>query len=148
MCMRVDRWPGIRDQAAQDQGKVSVIDGHRASAESRPKRDQRPMAVYEVGATSFIRSLFTHSNPLYCNAYRQACGENLSRYGNRMDHAWSMRSAYDEARKLKESQDAYCNKANAGLWESLDGPFPEDLKWEMLVDVLRGRVKVSSVNER
>ena len=73
---------------------------------------------------------------------RQACGENLRRYGNRMDHIWSMRSAYNEARKLKQAQDAYCQKANAGLWESLDGLFPEDLKWEMLVDVLRGRVKV------
>ena len=145
MCVRVDRWPGIRDQAAQDQGKVSVIDGHRASAESRPKRGQRPMAVHEVRA--LVHRSFTSKNPLYCT-HRQACGENLLRYGNRMDSAWAMRSAYDEARKLKESQDAYCDKANAGLWESLDGPFPEDLKWEMLVDVLRGRVKVRYVNER
>ena len=42
MCVRVDRWPGIRDQAAQDQGKVSVIDGHRASAESRPNGVESP----------------------------------------------------------------------------------------------------------
>jgi hypothetical protein len=42
---------------------------------------------------------------------------------------------------IKESQDAYCSKAIAGQWEGL-GEFPEDLQWEALVDVLRGRVKV------
>ena len=59
-----------------------------------------------------------------------------------MDSIWSFRSAYNEARKVKDSQDAYCQKVEAGLWENLDGDFPESLQWEMLVDVLRGRVKV------
>ena len=61
-----------------------------------------------------------------------------------MDTSWAMRSAYNEARKIKESQDEYCQDAMAGRWDSLEGPFPESLKWEMLVDVLRGRVKVCS----
>lgn len=74
--------------------------------------------------------------------FRQACGENLREYGNRMDSIWSLRSAYEEARQIKSTQDAYCQKAEAGLWESLDSDFPEDLRWEMLVDVLRGKVKV------
>jgi uncharacterized cupin superfamily protein len=59
-----------------------------------------------------------------------------------MDSIWAFRSAYNEARKVKEAQDAYCQKVEAGLWEILDGDFPESLQWEMLVDVLRGRVKV------
>lgn len=50
-------------------------------------------------------------------------------------------ASYDTARKIKESQDAYCTKALAGEWNGL-GNFPEDLQWEALVDVLRGRVKV------
>ena len=62
-----------------------------------------------------------------------------------MDTAWSFRAAYNEARRIKIAQDAFCQKAEAGLWESLDGDFPEDLRWEMLVDVLRGRVKASNV---
>jgi hypothetical protein len=75
--------------------------------------------------------------------HRQACGENLRKYGNRMDAAWSFRSAYDEARKIKIAQDEYCRTAEAGEWDSLKGQdFPESLKWEVLVDVLRGRVKV------
>lgn len=74
---------------------------------------------------------------------RQACGENLGRWGNRMDHVWTFRSAYDQARKLKNAQDEYCRRAEAGEWAVLGSkPFPENLQWEMLVDVLRGRVKV------
>lgn len=49
--------------------------------------------------------------------------------------------SYNTASKIKESQDEYCSKAIAGQWDDL-GEFPEDLQWEALVDVLRGRVKV------
>lgn len=53
---------------------------------------------------------------------------------------------YDTARKIKQSQDAYCADAFAGNWDVLkDQPYPEDLQWEALVDVLRGRVKVSII---
>lgn len=48
---------------------------------------------------------------------------------------------YNTAQKLKESQDAYCAKAAAGQFEDLE-EFPEDLAWEPLSEVLRGRVKV------
>ena len=50
-------------------------------------------------------------------------------------------ASYDTARKVKEKQDAYCSKALSGEWKDL-GDYPEDLQWEALVDVLRGRVKV------
>jgi hypothetical protein len=84
--------------------------------------------------------------------------------GTRMDTIWSFREGqdlcayvrvatllmlfrffarYNTARKIKESQDQYCSKAIAGHWDDL-GEFPEDLQWEALVDVLRGRVKVKS----
>jgi hypothetical protein len=79
---------------------------------------------------------------------RQACGENLRVYGNRMDTMWSFRSAYAEALKIKQSQDEYCARAEGGLWDSLTEPFPEDLRWEMLVDVLRGKVKVMIISLR
>ena len=74
--------------------------------------------------------------------FRQACGENLQSYGTRMDSAWAFREAYNEARKVKIAQDKYCHHVEAGLWDSVDGDFPSDYRWEMLVDVLRGRVKV------
>jgi hypothetical protein len=77
--------------------------------------------------------------------------------GSRMDTIWAFRQGsvagsthveinliisvrYDTARKIKKSQDEYCTKALLEEWNDL-GPFPEDLQWEALVDVLRGRVK-------
>ena len=63
-----------------------------------------------------------------------------------MDTMWSFRSAYAQAAKVKAAQDLYCEKAEAGLWDTLDPAFPEDLRWEMLVDVLRGKVKVNSLH--
>ncbi|KIJ18775.1 hypothetical protein PAXINDRAFT_71407 [Paxillus involutus ATCC 200175] len=88
----------------------------------------------------------THVDPSLPPRWRQmkhACGENPSRvYGNtRMDTFWAFRQAYDTARQIKESQDAYCSKALDNEWDGL-GSFPEALQWEALVDVLRGRVKV------
>jgi len=64
-----------------------------------------------------------------------------------MDTIWAFRQAYNEARKLVSAQDAFCSKAEAGLWddlraESVSLNVPEDLKWEALADVIRGKVKV------
>lgn len=60
-----------------------------------------------------------------------------------MDSAWEFRKAYDQARKLKEAQDQICERAEAGVWGEIDSDgLPEDLQWEALVDVLRGKVKV------
>ena len=58
-----------------------------------------------------------------------------------MDTAWAFRDAYEHARKIKVAQDNFCAKATRGDWAGL-GEYPEDLQWEALVDVLRGRVKV------
>ena len=49
--------------------------------------------------------------------------------------------SYNTAHRIKEQQDQYCSQAFAGKWKNI-GNFPEDLQWEALVDVLRGRVKV------
>jgi hypothetical protein len=65
-----------------------------------------------------------------------------------MDAQWNFRNAYNEAKKVKDAQDAFCQKVEAEEWDSLVGDqanFPENLQWESLVDVLRGRVKVSRV---
>ena len=61
-----------------------------------------------------------------------------------MDTAWAFREAYEHARKLKEAQDDFCAKARKGEWAGLEA-YPEDLQWEALVDVLRGRVKVGEI---
>lgn len=54
--------------------------------------------------------------------------------------------SYETARKIKVEQDAYCSKALAGEWSAIKGQsFPENLQWESLVEILRGRVKVCGV---
>ncbi|KAJ7628031.1 hypothetical protein DFH06DRAFT_1272898 [Mycena polygramma] len=75
---------------------------------------------------------------------KHACGENPSRVYSqtRMDSAWEFRAAYDAARKIRDAQDVFCARADAGLWDGKTA-FPESLQWEALVDVLRGRVKLS-----
>ncbi|KAG5635819.1 hypothetical protein H0H81_010006 [Sphagnurus paluster] len=71
-----------------------------------------------------------------------------------MDSAWNFRQAYESARKIKVAQDAFCSRlrhAQQHRWWALSvrkqlkklGAFPQDLQWESLVDVLRGRVKLS-----
>jgi len=77
---------------------------------------------------------------------RSSAGENPSRaYSmSRMDTGWNFRQAYDTARNIHDQQDNFCAKAEAGAWKELgDSTFPEDLQWEALVDVLRGRVKLA-----
>jgi hypothetical protein len=49
--------------------------------------------------------------------------------------------SYNTANKIKKQQDQYCRRALAGKWKDI-GNYPENLQWEALVDVLRGRVKV------
>jgi imidazolonepropionase-like amidohydrolase len=58
-----------------------------------------------------------------------------------MDTIWAFRNAYNKAKHIKDKQDAYCSKVLSGQWNALE-EFPEDLQWEALVDVLRGKVKV------
>ncbi|KIJ23864.1 hypothetical protein M422DRAFT_62391 [Sphaerobolus stellatus SS14] len=87
---------------------------------------------------------FAQSTPPRWRHMKHACGENPSRVysATRMDSIWAFRQAYNEARKIRDAQNAYCTRAKDGDWEKL-GEWPEDLKWEALVDVLRGRVKLA-----
>ena len=51
---------------------------------------------------------------------------------------------YDTARTLKNAQDGFCEKVLSGDWRSLGNQkFPENLQWQPLVDILRGRIKVT-----
>ncbi|KAF9055504.1 hypothetical protein BDZ89DRAFT_1088087 [Hymenopellis radicata] len=57
---------------------------------------------------------------------------------------WAIRSAYRKAQQMKNLQDVYCAKAEAGMWSEIQyQPFPTDFQLETLVNVLRGKVKVS-----
>jgi hypothetical protein len=93
-------------------------------------------------------------DPLRWRHMKMACGENIRRvyHQTRLDLSWNFRSSFDAARSLKQKQDKFCSRALAAQTQGsflLDDKgdvedFPDDLKLEALVDVLRGKVKVRS----
>ncbi|CCM02332.1 uncharacterized protein FIBRA_04424 [Fibroporia radiculosa] len=126
-------------------GSANAIGGQAFIFKLRKTSDRSPTSMIVEPPHTLNGSEPDSSRPLRWRHMKQACGENLRRYGNRMDSMWSFRSAYNEARKIKYAQDTFCAKAEAGLWDQLEGEdFPESLQWEALVDVLRGRVKIAN----
>ena len=75
---------------------------------------------------------------------KHVCSENSRRmYGDtRMGNIWAFREVCDTSQKILEKQDAYSETVLNNKWNGL-GDFPKELKWEALVDILRGRVKVN-----
>ncbi|KZS92638.1 carbohydrate esterase family 9 protein [Sistotremastrum niveocremeum HHB9708] len=124
-------------------GSANAIGGQAYTIKLRATRERSPSSKLLSPPFYPNGSAFEEGGKLRWRHLKQACGENpTSNYGgSRMDTYWAFREAYEEARKLKRAQDNYCLKAQKGLWKGL-GEFPESLKWQSLVDVLRGRTKV------
>lgn len=85
---------------------------------------------------------------------KMACGENAKRvYGalgrdfgpfSRLGEAWYFRHAFEQASRLVESQDDWCNAADRIGAENMPGYLPLDLQWGTLGAVLRGQVMVNT----
>ncbi|KAJ7195756.1 hypothetical protein GGX14DRAFT_474307, partial [Mycena pura] len=123
-------------------GSANNIGGQAFLIKTRPTAERSTSAMLlEPPQTLFLNKTDTRQTWRHM---KHACGENPDRTyrQTRMDAAWNFRHAYDEARKIRDAQDAFCAAADAGLWDGRSA-FPENLQWEALVDVLRGRVKLS-----
>ncbi|OCH94314.1 hypothetical protein OBBRIDRAFT_823596 [Obba rivulosa] len=126
-------------------GSANAIAGQAFMVKVRQTAEKSPTSMLLEPPITLNGSVSDPSAPLRWRHLKQACGENLIQYGNRMDSVWSFRAAYDQARRIMSQQDAFCAKAEAGLWDELYGQdYPESLQWEVMVDVLRGRVKVAT----
>ncbi|KAF9006581.1 carbohydrate esterase family 9 protein [Cyathus striatus] len=126
-------------------GSGNAIGGQAFMVKLRKTKERSPSSMVVEPPHSLNGTISSAEyTPFRWRHMKQACGENLRSYGTRMDSMWSFRSAYNEARKVKNAQDEYCAKAEAGMWNLITQPFPESFQWEMLVDVLRGRVKISN----
>lgn len=125
-------------------GSGNAIGGQAFTIKPRKTRERSPTSML-LEPPRDVNVTHGEDAHLPWRQMKHACGENPSRfYGDtRMDTNWALRQAYDKARQIKEKQDAYCSAALAGQWAGL-GEFPEDLQWEALVDVLRGRVRVQA----
>ncbi|TFK25665.1 composite domain of metallo-dependent hydrolase [Coprinopsis marcescibilis] len=124
-------------------GSADAIGGQAFTIKLRPTKERTPTSKLLEPPFSLNATAGEDAERPRWRQMKHACGENPSRVydGTRMDTQWAFRNAYETARKLKVEQDEYCSKAVAGRWTDL-GAFPENLQWEALIDVLRGRVKV------
>lgn len=127
-------------------GSANDIGGQAFIIKLRPTAERSPSSMLLEPPHTLNGSHFDRSLTPRWRHMKHACGENPSRvYGmTRLDSGWNFRAAYDSARKLRDAQDAFCAKVESDSWDDLAGKtFPEELQWESLVDVLRGRVKLS-----
>ncbi|RPD56487.1 composite domain of metallo-dependent hydrolase [Lentinus tigrinus ALCF2SS1-7] len=124
-------------------GSANAIGGQGAIIKLRHTADRAPTGMLLENPYERNTSVYDPSVNFRFRQMKHACGENPDRVysSTRMDILWAFREGYEHARKLKVAQDDYCEKATRGDWVGL-GDYPEDLQWEALVDVLRGRVKV------
>ncbi|KAF8664356.1 hypothetical protein AX16_000728 [Volvariella volvacea WC 439] len=125
-------------------GSANAIGGQAFVIKLRETKEKSPTSMLVEPPETLYSSIPDADSPPRWRHMKHACGENPSSQYNdtRMDTFWAFREAYDRARRIKQSQDDYCAKALAGKWDQL-GAYPEDLEWEALVDVLRGKVKVN-----
>ena len=85
---------------------------------------------------------------------KMACGENPKRvYGkvgehgpvSRLGESWEFRHAFEQASKLVQEQNDWCDAAaaEAGL-QNAKGYLPQELRWESLGALLRGQVHLNT----
>ncbi|EMD37401.1 hypothetical protein CERSUDRAFT_83171 [Gelatoporia subvermispora B] len=128
-------------------GSANAIGGQAFVIKLRPTKERSPTSLLLEPPFGLNGSNVDSRLPPRWRHMKHACGENPARvYGDtRMDDVWAWRKAYNKAREIKGAQDAFCEKALARDWDGLKGQtFPEDLQWESLVDILRGKVKVQT----
>ncbi|KAI0179800.1 amidohydrolase [Hypoxylon sp. FL1284] len=84
---------------------------------------------------------------------KMACGENSKRtYGqpgehgptSRLGESWEFRHAFEQAAKIRQAQDDWCDIAESAGVESMSTYLPQEIEWETLVAVLRGQVHVNT----
>ena len=63
---------------------------------------------------------------------------------SRLGESWYFRHAFEEATKLKNAQDDWCDAADRLGARNMQTYLPEELKWESLIAVLRGQVLVNT----
>ncbi|KAI1385486.1 uncharacterized protein F4822DRAFT_345518 [Hypoxylon trugodes] len=115
------------------------------SGEGMVVKHKQSNSVWELE----IDSTSNGKSPKRQRYLKMACGENIKQnFQNapagpisRQGESGYVRFAYEEARNLRDRQDAWCERASAG-GVGLDIPYPTSLHWQTLVDVLRGDLSV------
>ncbi|KAF5370700.1 hypothetical protein D9758_002026 [Tetrapyrgos nigripes] len=121
-------------------GSANAIGGQAYPIKLRRTHERTPSSMLLEPPYQINSSLPPNPSHIPWRHMKHACGENPSSVysDTRMDTLWAFRDAYNKASQLKKKQDEFCAQVEAG---QAKGDFPDDLQWESLVDVLRGRVK-------
>ncbi|SGY68039.1 BQ5605_C004g02842 [Microbotryum silenes-dioicae] len=131
-------------------GSGNSVGGQAFPIKLRPTKEKTPDSrvvelPYNIAGN---KAVWKRDDPPRWRHMKMACGENIRRFyqQTRLDLAWNFRSAFEKARKLMEEQDTFCIGARTAKKEGkvVTTAFPDDLQWEALVDVLRGKVKVNT----
>ncbi|KAH9858830.1 hypothetical protein C2E23DRAFT_800280 [Lenzites betulinus] len=127
-------------------GSLNAIGGQGFVIKHRPTEERSPTSMLLEPPYGLNGSEVDPKSPPRWRHMKHACGENPRYYqSTRMDTVWAVREAYNTARTIKKAQDEFCSNALSGEWDAIKGQnFPEELQWEALVDILRGRVKVQT----
>jgi imidazolonepropionase-like amidohydrolase len=124
-------------------GSANNMGGQAFVAKSRITREDTPSSMIVESPFAIVQDAnsTTYKRTGHYRHMKSAMGENILRVHsmNRLDQAAEFRMAYLEGQKLKESQDKWC----AAGKENTE-PFPEDYKYEVLADVLRGKTLVNT----
>ncbi|KDE08750.1 hypothetical protein MVLG_01204 [Microbotryum lychnidis-dioicae p1A1 Lamole] len=131
-------------------GSGNSVGGQAFPIKLRPTKEKTPDSrvvelPYNIAGN---KAVWKRDDPPRWRHMKMACGENIRRFyqQTRLDLAWNFRSAFEKARKLMEEQDTFCIGARTAKKEGkvVTTAFPDDLQWEALGDVLRGKVKVNT----
>ncbi|KAF8889894.1 hypothetical protein BD779DRAFT_1610936 [Infundibulicybe gibba] len=135
-------------------GSANNIGGQSFLVKLRPTSEKSSSSMLLEPPSSLHLNNSDTPPHIHWRHMKHACGENPDRrYSQtRMDAAWNFRSAYANAARVRDAQDEFCARihSHSSWWRrwfhkkvQVDEKFPEDYQWEALVDVLRGRVKLS-----
>ncbi|RPD74182.1 hypothetical protein L226DRAFT_535646 [Lentinus tigrinus ALCF2SS1-7] len=127
-------------------GSLNAIAGQGVVMKLRPTKERSPTSMLLEPPVGINGSEVPLDATPRFGHMKHACGENPKAYQDtRMDTVWAVRQAYDNARTLKNDQDSFCEKVLSGDWRSLGSQkYPENLQWQPLVDILRGKIKVQT----
>ncbi|KAH8915261.1 hypothetical protein BT69DRAFT_904580 [Atractiella rhizophila] len=124
-------------------GSANNIGGQAFPFKLRPTAEKTPTSMLVEQPWTIPNSSTTDFEPWRYMKF--ACGENIMNvYGiTRMDESWNFRRTFSKGLEIKNAQDEFCSRAEAGLLKGEEN-FPEELQWEAIVDILRGKVKVQN----
>lgn len=130
-------------------GSANNIGGQAFAIKLRSTIENTPESkVLELPYNIKSAAVWKRGDPPRWRHMKMACGENIARvyHLTRMDESYNFRSAFTKAKAIKLAQNEFCERVEVATKQGnvLKEKFPEELEFEALVDVLRGKVSIAT----